>query len=305
MIQRSCDILKSAFPVTLKTTTWLLKIMIPISLAVNLLQHYGVIAWLATYLDPVFVHLGLPGYSAIAYLTGAAVSTYASVAVMLSMPLTLRAATIISIMVGISHALFVESAVVRKTGSSFWGMFSLRVIFAFICGWYLNLVLPEMNQPFTEMVKLEVGRPLTEVLQSWAVANVKMSVMIFLLIYALMVIQRVMDAFNLTYRISRILSPLMRLFGLPDNASYMWVVGNVLGISYGSAVMIDLEERGQISREEANDVNYHLVMNHSMLEDTLVFASFGVSAWWILSTRMLFAMILVWGRKLLCRISAL
>ena len=63
--------------------------------------------------------------------------------------------------------------------------------------------------------------------------------------------------------------------------------------------MIQLEEEGKISREEANEVNYHLIMNHSMLEDTLVFATAGVSALWILSTRLLFALVLVWGRKAL------
>ena len=91
----------------------------------------------------------------------------------------------------------------------------------------------------------------------------------------------------------------MLFFGLPRNAAYLWLVGNVLGISYGSAVMLQLEDEGKITREEADEVNYHLIMNHSMLEDTLVFATAGVSALWILSTRLLFALALVWSRKLL------
>jgi hypothetical protein len=62
-------------------------------------------------------------------------------------------------------------------------------------------------------------------------------------------------------------------------------------------MMISLEESGKITKAEANEVNYHLIMNHSMLEDTLVFATAGVSAVWILSTRLLFAFLLVWGRK--------
>ena len=90
-------------------------------------------------------------------------------------------------------------------------------------------------------------------------------------------------------------------FGLPRNAAYLWLVGNVLGISYGSAVMMQLQEEGKITRQEADEVNYHLIMNHSMLEDTLVFATAGVSALWILSTRLLFALILVWGRKVILR----
>ena len=93
----------------------------------------------------------------------------------------------------------------------------------------------------------------------------------------------------------------MQFFGLPRNAAYLWLVGNVLGISYGSAVMLQLEEEGKITRQAADEVNYHLIMNHSMLEDTLVFATAGVSALWILSTRLLFAFVLVWGRKLLKR----
>ena len=78
----------------------------------------------------------------------------------------------------------------------------------------------------------------------------------------------------------------------------MWLVGNVLGISYGSAVMVELEEKGVVTREEANDVNYHLIMNHSMLEDTIVFAATGISALLLITTRMAFALLLVWGRKI-------
>ena len=89
----------------------------------------------------------------------------------------------------------------------------------------------------------------------------------------------------------------MKFFGLPQNTAYLWLVGNILGISYGSAAMIELEESGQITRSEANDVNYHLIMNHSMLEDTMVFAMAGISAFWILSTRILFAFALVWLRR--------
>lgn len=291
------DCAKKAWPQTWKTTLWLLRLMIPISFIVKLLQYYGVIEWMARYLDPIFVHLGLPGYSAIAFLTGAFVTTYASVAVMLTMVLTLREATIISIMVGICHAVFVESAVVKKTGSSFWKMAIIRFMMAFGCGFYLNAVLPDMSQPFVSSIAVDSSATLAAVLTEWGLSTLKMSVMILCLVYALMFVQRILEAYDLIHKISRFLGPLMKVFGLPENASYMWVVGNVLGISYGSAVMVDMEEKGMITRKDANDVNYHLIMNHSMLEDTCVFASFGVSALWILSTRILFAIVLVWARK--------
>ena len=290
-------IIKDSLRPAVKTTSWLLKIMIPISLAVCLLQYYGVIAWCAQWLNPLFCHIGLPGASSIAFLTGATVTTYAALAVMMTMELTLRQATIIAIMVLICHALPLECTVVKKVGSHPIRMGLLRIAGALLAAIYLNIVLPEMSEPFSALSVSASEASVWQVLQGWLLSSLKLCLMIFAIIYTLMFVQRLMERYGLMQKLVRPLSPIMVLFGLPPNAAYLWLVGNVLGISYGSAVMIQLEEEGKISRKEADDVNYHLIMNHSMLEDTLVFATAGVSALWILSTRLLFALVLVWGRK--------
>ena len=292
-----CSIIKDSLRPAVKTTSWLLKIMLPISLAVCLLQYYGVIAWCAQWLNPLFCHIGLPGASSIAFLTGATVTTYAALAVMMTMELTLRQATIIAIMVLICHALPLECTVVKKVGSHPIRMGLLRIAGALLAAIYLNIVLPEMSEPFSALSVSASEASIGQVLQGWLISSLKLSLMIFAIIYALMFVQRLMERYGLMQKLVRPLSPIMKLFGLPPSAAYLWLVGNVLGISYGSAVMIQLEEEGKISRKEADDVNYHLIMNHSMLEDTLVFATAGVSALWILSTRLLFALVLVWARK--------
>ena len=286
----SCKTVKALFADSLKpavkTTSWLLKIMIPISFAVCLAQYYGIIAWCAQWLNPLFCHIGLPGASSIAFLTGATSTTYAALAVMMTMELTLRQATIIAIMVLICHALPLECTVNKKVGSKPFRMAFLRICGALLASVYLNLVLPEMPEPFSALTISAENATIYEVLRGWLWSTVKLSAMIFAIIYALMFIQRAMERFGLMEKLVKPLSPIMVLFGLPRDAAYLWLVGNVLGISYGSAVMLDLEEEGKISREEANEVNYHLV-----------FATAGVSALWILSTRLLFALLLVWGRK--------
>lgn len=284
---------------TLRTTGWLLKIMLPISFAVCLLQYYGVIAWCAQWLNPLFSHIGLPGASSIAFLTGATATTYAALAVMMSMELTLRQATIIAVMVLICHALPLECLVNKKVGSKPFRMGFLRILGALLAAAYLNLVLPAMSEPFSSLSLTSSDTSLGEVLQAWLISSIRLSAMIFAIIYALMFVQRLMERYGLMQKLTRPLTPLMVLFGLPRNAAYLWLVGNILGISYGSAVMLQLEEEGKITRQEADEVNYHLIMNHSMLEDTLVFATAGVSAFWILTTRLLFALLLVWGRKAL------
>ncbi len=276
--------------------------MLPISLIVTLMQHYGIISWLAQYLHPLFQHIGLPGASAIAFLTAASVTTYAGLAVMLSMTLTMRQATILAVMALICHALPLESAVVKKVGSNPWKMAVIRIVAAFLAALWLNWVLPPMSEAYVAHPVSEAALPLIPLLLQWCEDSVRMSVMICLILLGLMFLQRLMDDYGIMYRLVRPLRPLMRFFGLPDNSAYLWLVGNVLGISYGSAMMLSLEECGQITRQEADEVNYHLIMSHSMLEDTMVFASTGIPALWILSTRLLFALALVWGRKLLRRI---
>ena len=296
-MNRIIECFRLAVPASWKSTKWLLKLMIPISLAVTLMQHFGILAWIATWINPLFVHFGLPGESAVAFISGATAGTYAGIAAMMSIPLTMKQASILALMIALCHALPMECAVNKKTGSSFWNMGAIRIIMALICAFCLNIMVPDM-QGKDMYLGAEADSSFWEVMKIWGVSQIKMSLMVVLIIYSLMVVQRMLEAYRLLDPLSRLLSPLMKLFGLPRHASYMWLVGNVLGISYGSAVMVELEEKGLVTREEANDVNYHLIMNHSMLEDTIVFAATGISALLLITTRLCFALLLVWGRRI-------
>ena len=296
-MNRIIECFRLAVPASWKSTKWLLKLMIPISLAVTLMQHFGILTWIATWINPLFVHFGLPGESAVAFISGATAGTYAGIAAMMSIPLTMKQASILALMIALCHALPMECAVNRKTGSSFWKMGAIRIVMALVCALILNIILPDMQGKYIYL-GAEADSSFWEVMKIWGVSQIKMSLMVVLIIYSLMVVQRMLEAYRLLDPLSRLLSPLMKLFGLPRHASYMWLVGNVLGISYGSAVMVELEEKGLVTREEANDVNYHLIMNHSMLEDTIVFAATGISALLLITTRLCFALLLVWGRRI-------
>ncbi|WP_286922866.1 nucleoside recognition domain-containing protein, partial [Proteiniphilum sp. UBA5375] len=130
------------------TTLWLLKIILPISLAVRFLDYFGALAYLAKFLDPVFVYMGLPGSTAIVFITSIFLPLYAPLAIITSMPLTLRELTILALMCQISHNLPVESAIQAKTGTSFWSMSILRIAMSIITGVVLNLILPQnMGMP--------------------------------------------------------------------------------------------------------------------------------------------------------------
>ena len=91
-MNRIIECFRLALPASWKSTKWLLKLMIPISLAVTLMQHFGILAWIATWINPLFVHFGLPGESAVVFISGATAGTYAGIAAMMSIPQTMKQA---------------------------------------------------------------------------------------------------------------------------------------------------------------------------------------------------------------------
>jgi hypothetical protein len=82
--------------------------------------------------------------------------------------------------------------------------------------------------------------------------------------------------------------------GLSTDSSFLWFIAQTLGLAYGSAIMIEDVENKTISLKDANLLNYHIAINHSLLEDTLLFVAIGVPAGWIISTRVILAILIVW-----------
>lgn len=195
-MEKIFDCFKQAVPASWKSTRWLLKLMIPISLAVTLMQHFGILAWIATWINPMFVHFGLPGESAVAFISGAAAGTYAGLAVMMSIPLTMKQASILALMIALCHALPMECAVNKKTGSSFWNMAVIRIVMALLCAFTLNLLLPEIAGKYIYL-GAEADSSLAEVTTTWVLSQVKMSLMVMLIIFTLMVVQRMLEAYRL------------------------------------------------------------------------------------------------------------
>jgi len=93
-------------------------------------------------------------------------------------------------------------------------------------------------------------------------------------------------------------APLLRIMGLPANTGFLWMVAYTLGLSYGGAIMINQSEEGRLTKEDADLLNTHIAVSHSLLEDTLLFASMGYNLWILIFPRMLLSVVYVWARRL-------
>lgn len=287
-----------------RTTLWLLKIILPISLLVRFLDYFGVLAYLAQFLDPVFMYMGLPGSTAIVFITSIFLPLYAPLAIIMSLEITLRELTILALMCQISHNLPVESAIQSKTGTSFWLMFFLRIFTSIVVGLVLNLILPkDMGMPVFTITDAELATSIGGVFMAWLVTSIKMTLLIFAIITSLNVLYRLLEQNNLIPKLSNGIKPILSFFGLPASVGFLWLIGYIVGLAYGGAMMIDQMNEGKVSRKDADLLNYHLAMSHSVIEDNLIFVVLGVSFWWVLGVRLAAAWVAVWAKRLVMNLS--
>ncbi|HEX7503821.1 MAG TPA: hypothetical protein VF336_01015, partial [Syntrophales bacterium] len=90
--------------------------------------------------------------------------------------------------------------------------------------------------------------------------------------------------------IVKALSPLLRILGLSEKVGILWMTAVVFGLSYGGAVIVEEARQGHISKEELEELQLSVGINHSMVEDPFLFMTFGVSAFWLWVPRLITAM---------------
>lgn len=288
----------TTLPKAIKTCLWMLKITLPISLLVRLMQYYGVMDVIGTATNSLFPLLGLPAESAVVFFTSCCLPIYAPIALMTTIDLTVRQATILSLMCLVSHNLPVECAIAKKTGSSFVTIFLLRVVSSVILATVANLLLPEDARIFTLTEEYIDSSSLYDVVSVWLVSSLNLAKTLGFIVTSLMLIQALLEEYGIIRYMCHFIIPLMNIMGLPSNTSFLWLIGNVVGLSYGSAIMINMVSEGKIEKYEADLANRHLAISHSLLEDTVLFASLGICAWWLLLFRIPLAIIAVWAKRI-------
>ena len=296
MWQRISPCIKETLPVAFKTSLWFLKIMLPVSFAVMLLSWFNVLPYLSSFASPLFVELGLPGDAALVFVTSIFTNIYTVIALMANLDFTMREGLILAMMCMISHGLIVETLVQKKCGSSAWVMVVLRVSMSFVAAFLLNWLVPEMDGKMVNEPVALTGFKAT--LLHWLESSLLLSVKIVVIISLLMILQRLLKEFGVLKLLSKGLSPLMDFFGLSRPTAFLWLVGNTLGLAYGSAVLMEDARSGKISHREADLLNWHLAISHSLLEDPLLFAVIGLPWVWLVVPRMVLAALVVLGNRL-------
>lgn len=291
---------------SLKTALWIIRIIIPVSFIVTLLDFYGIIEWISAYTAPLFQLIGLQGNAAVVYFSSLFLPLYAPIAIIATLPLTLREITILALMCLITHNLPIECAVQRRSGTPFWQTLVIRLTFSILGGILLNLILPtELNLHNiveTQYIASQESSFTTETqniaslqshLLTWLANTLSLCIKIILIITALMYGQYLLKRYGIINKIARPLAPLMRLCGLQPDSAFLWLVAQIVGLTYGAGIMAQEIEESGADHEELHRINLHICVNHSLIEDTAIFCMLGVAWYFLVIPRLIFAIIIV------------
>ena len=281
----------------LKTALWIIRIIVPVSFVVTLLDFYGIIEWISTYTAPLFHLIGLQGNAAVVYFSSLFLPLYAPIAIIATLPLSMREITILALMCLITHNLPIECAVQRRSGTPFWQTLVLRLTFSILGGFLLNLILPESlsltTQTETLTATISQSSTLNSQLLNWLTNTASLCIKIILIITALMYGQFLLKRYGIINKIARPLAPLMRLCGLHPDSAFLWLVAQIVGLTYGAGIMAQEIEESGADREELHRINLHICVNHSLIEDTAIFCMLGVAWYFLIVPRLIFAIIIV------------
>lgn len=304
ILRRMRHVVATATPQAFKTISWIVRLTVAVSFVVFLMQYTGLINWISAWVSPVFHLFGLRGDAAMAFVSGYFINIYTSIGVISTLDLTVREITILATMSTAAHAIIVEGAVLHRTGTPTLYTIVLRTMASLTLGILLNLILPGRPEAAigssltaSELPVFAIQGPFWPMFAEWGIGMLRLALMMCGLIYLLNIIQRLLYEFGVMERISRLLSPLLKLFGLPEKTSFLWIVANVIGLSYGSAAMLDEVARGTITRREINLLNTHIGISHSNFEDLILYASIGGIWWIILLARWVMTTLLVWSLR--------
>lgn len=287
---------KSGLRSGLTRSLFLIKIMVPVSLVVTLLEWSGMVAWAAHFLEPIMGLLGLPGEAALVLASSTLLNVYGAIAVIKTLSLSMREITILAIMCLAAHNLIAETALMKKSGSSAFKMVALRLGAAIVAAYVFNILLPQV-EPIVNATRDSGTSEFWPMIEVWGISTLRLVLKIIVLIFSIIIGQRLMEEFHVMDYLSKLTAPLMRIFGLPETVSFLWIVINIVGYAYGAAIIIERVKDGKMKPQEADLFNHHASMFHSTLEDTVLFLAIGVPLFWITVPRIIMAIMVVWFER--------
>ena len=286
------------------TSSGLLKVTVPAIIATKVLEELGLIVYIGKILEPVMGLLGLPGELGLVWATAILTSPYGAIGVYAALgpSLSLSGAdmTVLCSIILIAHSFPVELSIVRKAGAGALPIGALRLLGAFVYGIILNRVCIGFDLWQDPAIMLFQTGSKEQSLLHWAADQCLNLLVICVVIFFILLAMRLLRALGVIGLIENLLKPLLPLFGMSHQAAPVTVVGMLLGVVYGGALIIKETTAGKMEPREVFNSLALMSLSHGLIEDTLVMMALGAKIGGILWGRLLFSLLVIY---LLARVS--
>ncbi|HBD09907.1 MAG TPA: iron transporter, partial [Syntrophobacteraceae bacterium] len=256
---------------------WMAKILIPISFLTALLQWSGWLGHIEFLVRPITGLVGLPATAALPMIIGMLTNIYGGIAAMVVLPFTREQMTLIAIFLLICHNLIQEGVVQAQSGIHPLKATLFRLVAAILTVALVALCLrPESVAVDPGLTSAGNTQPFGAMLASWSLLTLKLLAKIFVIIISILTALAVFQEFGWIEPIVRALRPLLRALGLNEKVGLLWMTAAVFGLAYGAAVIVEEAKRGDLTKEELESLHLSIGINHSMVEDPMLFLALGL-----------------------------
>lgn len=278
---------------TLDVYWTLIRIVVPVTIAAELLARLGVIEALSPLLAPVMGFYGLPAELALAVLTGMLVGIWGAVPMIFTLvspsSLTVADITVLSGFLLVAHALPIEQKIIQKAGPGFLVTTLIRLAGGMIYAALLHQLLSAtgwLAQPLDP-----AWIPMSETTDwmgfLWGLFETAVTMLVILVGLAwaleLLKLSGLMDLLMAS------LNPLLRLAGIEGDTRHFTAIGMFLGISYGGGLLIRESRAGGIAPRQIFLSCVFMGFAHGIIEDTLLVMALGADFTAIFIGRLVFA----------------
>ena len=133
---------------------------------------------------------------------------------------------------------------------------------------------------------------LAVLLQDGVLTPIMSIVRICLVLIPVMIVIEIARRYKVVEVFSQRMGPFMRLMTLPKEAALPILVALIFGILFGAALIIDYSREGFLKRRDLMLTGVFMCINHSVIEEAIIFSTMGASPLIFLALRMLLAILI-------------
>lgn len=291
-LTRLAPVLRESLAYAWRAYLRVIAIVLPTYAGVILLKHSPVLPWIVERMEPAMRWFGLPGEAALVFVLGATINLYAAIAACAGLSFSAGEATTLALMLGLSHNLIVEGALLLRLSRYGAWWLALRIAVAIAVGLVLGPLFAAQWPDLALATGASAGpsAPPPTLLQELLSGSLRYAVILFAIILPIVALLHVLQSYGALARLRTPLRPVLRFLGLSDGASEALIAGVFFGMVYGAGVILDRVQAEGLDEAQVGRLCVQLVLCHAIVEDTLLFIPVGAILWPIVLVRVALAL---------------